>query len=321
MAAAHAPEAKVVIEALAETDLPAADHVMRLAFGTFLGLPEPTSFMGDAAYVAPRWRADPNAAFAARAEGRLVGSNFATNWGSVGFLGPLTVHPQQWDRGIATRLLAPTLDLLVRRGHSRLGLFTFAHSPKHVGLYEKFGFRADLLTAVMAKPLDTRARPPAPFVYSDLPERERESCLAACRELTARIYDGLDLANEIRAADVQRLGDTVLLLDGTTLVGFAVCHCGPGTEAGSETCYVKFGAVLPGRAAAERFGCLIEHCERLAAVRGLATVHAGANLARCEAYDELRRRGYRAWLQGVAMSRGQGEGYNRPSVFLIDDWR
>ena len=45
--------------------LPTADHIMRLAFGTFLGLPEPTSFMGDTSYVRTRWRADPTVAFGA----------------------------------------------------------------------------------------------------------------------------------------------------------------------------------------------------------------------------------------------------------------
>lgn len=34
------------VRPLLESDLPVADHVMRLAFGTFVGLPEPTSFHG-----------------------------------------------------------------------------------------------------------------------------------------------------------------------------------------------------------------------------------------------------------------------------------
>lgn len=53
------------VRPLRESDLPVADHIMRLALGTFLGLPEPTSFMGDAAYVRARWHADPDAAFGA----------------------------------------------------------------------------------------------------------------------------------------------------------------------------------------------------------------------------------------------------------------
>ena len=73
----------ITVRPLQESDLTTADHIMRVAFGTFIGLPEPAAFMGDAGYVRTRWLADPEAAFAAEIDGEIVGSNFATNWGSV----------------------------------------------------------------------------------------------------------------------------------------------------------------------------------------------------------------------------------------------
>jgi hypothetical protein len=54
---------------------------MRLAFGTFLGLPDPMAFMGDADYVRTRFAADPAVALAAEVDGRLAGTNFVTRWG------------------------------------------------------------------------------------------------------------------------------------------------------------------------------------------------------------------------------------------------
>jgi hypothetical protein len=51
------------------------------------------------------------------------------------------------------------------------------------------------------------------------------------------------------AVDTQGLGDTVLLAEADRFAGFAVCHSGGGSEAGSGACYVKFGAVLPGEGA------------------------------------------------------------------------
>jgi hypothetical protein len=89
----RAPRHAVSVRPLAESDLSAADEIMRVAFGTFLGVPEPRTFMGDAAFVQPRWRSNPIAAFAAEFDGTLVGSNFATRWGSLDFFGPLTVRP------------------------------------------------------------------------------------------------------------------------------------------------------------------------------------------------------------------------------------
>jgi hypothetical protein len=63
------------------TDIPEADRIMRLAFGTFLGLPNPLSFMGDAGYVRTRYISNPSAALVAEVNSILAGSNFALNWG------------------------------------------------------------------------------------------------------------------------------------------------------------------------------------------------------------------------------------------------
>ena len=51
----------VTIRPLRETDLAAADRIIRVAFGTFLGVPNPASFMGDSDYAHTRWTADPSA--------------------------------------------------------------------------------------------------------------------------------------------------------------------------------------------------------------------------------------------------------------------
>ena len=50
------------------------------------------------------------------------------------------MRPDFWDRGVAQRLLAATMELFERWEIRHAGLFTFAESPKHVALYQKFGF-------------------------------------------------------------------------------------------------------------------------------------------------------------------------------------
>jgi GNAT superfamily N-acetyltransferase len=311
----------VTIRSLREQDLPSADRIMRLAFGTFLGMPDPLKFMGDADYARTRWLADPSAVFAAECEGELVGTNFATRWGSVGFFGPLTIHPDWWDRGIAQRLLAPTMNLFDRWGVRHAGLFTFPASAKHIGLYQKFGFWPRFLTALMEVPI-VEKRTCLPWTgFGQVSLEQKQSCLRACRELTSSIYDGLDVEREIRAVDEQRLGDTVLLWTADKLAGFAVCHVGAGTEAGSGKCYAKFGAVRSGPKARVEFRRLLEACCEFAAARGASKLEAGVNLARLDAYREMLRLGFRTGRQGVVMERNAEPGYNRPEVFLMDDWR
>jgi GNAT superfamily N-acetyltransferase len=311
----------VTVRPLQESDLPAADHIMRVAFGTFIGLPEPTAFMGDASYVRTRWLADPAAAFAAEVGGELIGSNFATNWGSVGFFGPLTIRPDFWDRGVGKHLMEPVMETFAKWGTRHAGLFTFAHSQKHVGLYQRFGFWPRFLTAIMSKPVEPAKGGPRRTRFSEVPAGERDGVLSACRELTGDIYEGLDVGREIRAVATQELGDTILVWDDGGLAGLAVCHTGPGTEAGSGVCYVKFGAVRPGPNAERDFGLLLDACEGFASERNPARLVAGVNTARHEAYRQMLTRGFRTDRQGVVMSGPNEAGYNRPGVYLIDDWR
>lgn len=104
----------IEIRLMRRTDIPEADRIMRLAFGTFLGLPNPLSFMGDAGYVKTRYISNPSAALVAEVNSKLAGSNFALNWGSVGIFGPLTIHPDLWNKGVAKRLLEKTMELFDR---------------------------------------------------------------------------------------------------------------------------------------------------------------------------------------------------------------
>jgi len=311
----------IQIEQLQATDLDEADRIFRLAFGTFLGLSDPLTFAQGADYVHTRWNADPSAAFAARVEGKLVGTNFATNWGSVGFFGPLTIHPDYWDRGVGQRLVAPVVSKFSEWNVKQAGLYTFAQSQKHVALYQKSGFWPRFLTAIMALAVNAAAATREVQTFSELSAQQREEALAFCRSLTNEIYPGLDVSREIQSIASQNLGDTILLRDGTELVGIAVCHCGAGSEAGPGVCYVKFAAVRPGAGAAENFDGVLAACETLAVRRGLSQVFAGVNTARAEAYRQMIERGFKTAMQGVAMHAPNEPGYSKPGVFVLDDWR
>ena len=57
----------MTVRRMREDDLQEADRIMRLAFGTFIDLPDPAWFAGDADFVYTRYRADPSAALVAEA--------------------------------------------------------------------------------------------------------------------------------------------------------------------------------------------------------------------------------------------------------------
>jgi GNAT superfamily N-acetyltransferase len=310
-----------VIRPLAESDLPEAERILRVAFGMFLGVPEPETFWSDRDYVYGRWRAPHVAALGATVDGRLLGSNFATKWGSVGFFGPLTVRADLQEHGIGKALLTATMEQFDAWGIRHAGLFTFAHSAKHVALYQKYGFHARFLTAIMSAPA-VRSQATAGWLrYSSLSDAEKNEALSASKDVTDTLYPGLDLSEEIRAVHDQDVGDTVLFEGANGLAGFAVCHYGPRSEAGAGACFIKFGAVRDAPSAEQDYLRLLDSCEALAVAVGMPNLLAGVNLARHEAYQHLVARGFRTEIQGVNMHRQNDPGYCRPGVYVIDDWR
>jgi len=318
------PRAEVVVRPLAESELPLADQMVRVAFGTFLGMPDPSAFMGDANYAFTRWKADPSAVLAALLNGKLVGTSFATIWGSFGFFGPLTVDPQYWGHGIAKQLIGPTMEILRASGIRHAGLYTFANSPKHMALYQKFGFWPRDLVVNAVKPVgNVRPQmPPDTSRFNDAKMEDRAQLLSACREVAGANFEGLDVSREIRAVAEQKLGNTILVWDGSSLAAFAVCHTGPRSEAGTGMCYAKFAAVRPGPRAVENLKRLLDAIEAFARCAWAQKIMAGVNVARRETFGALMAHGFRGDSQGVAMETGDASsGYNHPGVFILDDWR
>ncbi len=307
----------ITVRELRESDLSQADRVLRVAFGTHLGLLNPSDFMGDGDYVRTRWAADPSAALVAEIDGNLAGSNFLTRWGSVRFFGPLSVAPEMWNRGVSRALLAETMAIFDRWGVRHRGLFTFGESPKHVALYQSYGFLPRFLTPILSRAASSRSSDWT--TYSA--EADQRATLSAAADVTGSIFEGLDVRREIEAVHAQHLGDPVLVYEGGELAAFGVCHVGAGSEAGSDSCYVKFGAARAGDSTARAFSRLLDACESFAVQRGASTIVVGVSSGRRAAYSQLLGRGYRAHLIGVTMHVPDVDAYHHPGAFVIDDWR
>ncbi len=311
----------IELRRLAAADAAGATELFRLAFGTFLGLPEPLTFMGDADLVGPRARSGHCSCWGAYEEGQLVATVATSRWGSFAVLGPLAVRPTHWNRGLGQQLTQASMADVAQWGCDRAGLFTFPDSTKHIGLYQRFGFRPQHLTVVMARRVAAAERNPPCSTLSQTAEASRDAVLGECDTLTSLIADGLSLRGEIQLLSEQGLGDTVLLSRGTGLEGFAVCHAGAGSEAGSGATYVKFAAAAAGAGAAERFADLIDACDSFARARGSEQLVAGVNTGREEAYEIMLRNGFQPQILGVAMQRPNVPGHNARQCFVLDDWR
>ena len=124
----------ISVRPMREADLVEARGIFSIAFGTFLGLPDPEAFAADEDYIFTRWRADPAAALVAEANGAPGWVEFCSELGQLWLFGPLTVRPELWNRQVARKLLEPTMDLFEKWGTRETGLFTLAQSQTHLAL-------------------------------------------------------------------------------------------------------------------------------------------------------------------------------------------
>ena len=310
----------ISIRPLGEGDLPEANAILRRAFATQFAMP-PDTFWTDQNLVTGRWMTDPSLAFGAWIEDRLVGSSLGANWGSLGIFGPISTHPDTWNRGIAKHLIPPVLERLKALGARHLALFTFAESTKHIALYQKFGCWPRFLTAIMTRPIEATEAPPASTRYSAVAHSDHAHWLDACRSLTTEVREGLDLTAEIHAGHSHGHGDAVFLTEGSRVEAVAPCEYGAGGPAGGGTCLSRFAAVQPGSATGMRFGQLLTACTRLAADEGLTQLTVSVNASRPKAYRHLLSMGFRGQRNGVTMHSPNEDAYNPTASYILDDWR
>lgn len=302
------------VRPLAAGDLGRADRVLRDAFIAVHGV----DLLADTDLLRTRFGAGNATVLAAYDGGWPVGSIVATRWGDVGLLGPLSVAPRQWGRGIGGSLVAAAIAVLDGAGVVHQGLFTFPQSPRHLAFYQRFGFWPRFLSVVMSGAV-TGSEPRSGRRLS-VEAVHRARLVAGCADVVAAIRPGLDLRGEIDAVLDQRIGD-VVLVGGDPPDGFAVCHAGAGSEAGSGIAYVKFGAARPGPGAAATFAALVDACRGYAAQVGARRLVLGVNTARHQAYRRLVGAGLRLDATGVTMHRPDAAGYDTPDTFVLDDWR
>ena len=315
----------VVIRPMKEEDIVEADRIIRLAFGTFMGHENPEDYRSDAKYANPRYNTDPSASFVAELEGKVIGSNFGLHWGSVGIFGPLSIHPDCWNKGIGSKLMMPIMKCFEEWKVTHSGAMTFANSPKHINLYRKFGYHPRFLIPVMSKKIESKEVPvDSKFTwekYSDN-SKNQDKFLKGCNQVTDTVYPGLNLELEIKAVDEMSLGETVILFDeNKEIAGFAICHCGNSTEAGNDKCYIKFGAVKADSKAQNNFRNLLKTCETLTITKELSILTAGVSAGRYNAYQHMINQRFSVDFLGVSLHQPNNDAYNMTDRYVMDDWR
>jgi ribosomal protein S18 acetylase RimI-like enzyme len=324
----------IKIRRVRKGDLSKVRDVLEQAFGDFferqMGT-RPRQVFGGAQYVHHRWLMEPWGCFVAEeGDGKIVGAAVAVMWGSLGLVGPIAVLTNYQNQDIGQQLLAACQEFFDENKASLQGVATYPYSPKHLMLYQKFGYKPKGLVAITAKHLDrreivhaTKTAKPGLSVrrYSALEEVKKKPAMLKFHRIANGVWRGMDVGKEVEIVDGLALGDTILLDKGRELIGFAIVHMPPNSEAPHGAAYIKFLAIDSRHRKPEHLHALLGAVEDMAAAAQLSQVVAPVYSYYWTAYQALLERGYRVDFTMVRMKRGKQEDYETGSDLVLDDWR
>jgi GNAT superfamily N-acetyltransferase len=164
----------------------------------------------------------------AEADGRILGSNFLDERGSITGVGPITVDPKAQGHGVGRRLM----EAVIERGSLARGirLFQDSFNMQSLSLYASLGFEVKEPAAVM------NGTPRSGFPGGIEVRPLEESDLEQCEQLCLTVH-GFERTNELRdALQIPVFSPSVALRDGritayaTTLTFFPAAYAVAETE-------------------------------------------------------------------------------------------
>ena len=162
------------------------------------------------------------------ARGAIAAFNIAHRSGVEGWMGPLAVRDDCQGAGQGKNIVNTGLELLKRSGCTVIGLETMPRTMDNIGFYSGLGFVPARLTVTLT--LEAATSPHAPRLLSSMRSTARDSAIRECAALVHEMLPGFDYTREIELTHELSLGDTLLMYEGDTLAGFALCHSAPLVE-------------------------------------------------------------------------------------------
>ncbi len=154
--------------------------------------------------------------------GAIAAFNIAHRSGVEGWMGPLAVRDDCQSAGHGKNIVNAGITLLQRAGCGVIGLETMPRTMDNIGFYSRLGFVPARLTVTLT--VDAAHSPRAPRLLSSLRSTARDDAVKQCAALVNESMPGFDYTREIELTHELSLGDTLLMYDGDSLTGFALCH-------------------------------------------------------------------------------------------------
>jgi GNAT superfamily N-acetyltransferase len=260
-----------------------------------------------AAAGAVLWRTD---------RGAIAAFNIAHRSGAEGWMGPLAVMPELQSRGLGRTIVEFGVDHLATLGCRVIGLETMPRTMDNIGFYSQLGFVPGPLTITVT--VDAASNDSRVTLLGRLSPIERDDAVAGCAALAQSMRDGYDFTREILITDALSIGDTVLVLRGSRVVAFAICHSAPLVEGRSrdEVRVLKFVALSDADAMT-----LVTHLTEYARRCGTRRIAIRVQGDATRLYAALISRGGRVrWTDLRMTMRGRAEPPQPSDGVMLSNW-
>ncbi len=193
----------------------------------------------------------------AEVDGKVVGSNFLDERGSIAGIGPVSVDPAVMNQAIGRRLMQDVMDREVRRGVPGIRLVQIAYHYRSLALYTKLGFDTqEPLSAMRGNPLGVS-------IPGCAVRNATEADLDACNELCRSVH-GHDRSGELHDAIQQGTANLVERLGRITGYATRIAFFGHAIGRTNEDVMALIGAAPaflgPGFLVPTRNGELMRWC-------------------------------------------------------------
>ncbi len=244
------------------------------------------------------------------AEGHLVAFNMVHRSGTEGWMGPLAVRPDRQGEGLGSAMVRAGIEWLRGQGAATIGLETMPRTVDNIGFYSRLGLVPSHLTVTLVHEVPRR-----PVIaggeHLSAAGAELPAVLEECRRLTGSLAPGVDFTRELALTRELAIGDTALIREGSTLVGFALWHAAP-LAAGRPRDELRVLKLVARDAPA--FDRVLDALPAAASAERVARVAVRCQTEFVTAYQRLVGRGYRVHWTDLRMllpghpPRGAGPG-------------
>jgi GNAT superfamily N-acetyltransferase len=260
----------------------------------------------DAAEGALLWRDE---------RGAVAAFNMVHQSGAEGWMGPLAVRSDQQGHGVGKDVVSRGIAWLRHREAKVIGLETMPRTMDNIGFYSRLGFVPGQLTLTLSY---DAVRQEAPIdLLSRLSPSARDDAIAECRALLDQVLPGSDYSREIGLTADLQLGDTFLLRDRDSLVGFALAHTAPLVEGRTRDELRVLKLVL---ADEKRFGGLAKAIANHTRQMGVRRVSFRMQAEYSNAYAQAIAMGMHVRWTDLRMSLGSVDRHAPRSGMALSNW-